>query len=466
MVMSLKFKVIAVIAIALFLTIGLSTFIAMSRERPFVFLNIIILVIVAAILSLIFSKAKAALEHQKTLEGLNAQLQFRITEVEKANMTVMELSEEIKSKNIGLEKMVERHKRINEIGKTLNSVIETGELMKLTIKTTSELLHAERGTIYLKHYEKPPMTLKYQHGLGFEDFSGMPLDFKHWYKDLMQGGKPMIMRKQDAREDDSIGFNTSAIGVPLKLKGQSVGAVLFEDKLDGAHFTDDELELLLIISNHAVGAIETAWLYEKVKHNYFSTIHSLVNALEASDRYTKGHSERVRYLSLELGKHIGLEPRELEVLEHAAVLHDIGKIGIDSGVLHKEGRLTESELSIIKTHPLIGDEILGPINTLDGVRTTIIQHHERYDGRGYPHGILGENISLMARILAVVDTFDAMMTDRPYRKAFPLYKAKEELRYGTGSQFDPQIANAFLDMLEERKEDLLASAGYDLALPQ
>ncbi|MDP2278979.1 MAG: HD domain-containing phosphohydrolase, partial [Nitrospirota bacterium] len=161
---------------------------------------------------------------------------------------------------------------------------------------------------------------------------------------------------------------------------------------------------------------------------------------------------------------IGLDNRDLEVLEHAAVLHDIGKIGIATTVLHKEGRLTENEYDIIKTHTLIGDKILGPINTLEGVRTTIIQHHERYDGKGYPHGISGEEISVMARIMAVIDTFDAMITDRPYRKALSLSKAKEELKQGAGSQFDPQIVNAFLNMLDAKEDALLFTAGYNLQL--
>ncbi len=241
-------------------------------------------------------------------------------------------------------------------------------------------------------------------------------------------------------------------------------AMLLEDKLDGTSFTDDELELLTTLSNQAMVAIENAWLYERVKHNYFATIQSLVNALEANDKYTKGHSERVRYLSIELGKYIGLDYRELEVLEHAAILHDIGKIGIESMVLNKEGKLTASEYSLVKAHPLIGDEILGPIDTLAGVRTTIIQHHERYDGGGYPYGIPGEEISLKARILAIIDTFDAMLTDRPYRRALSIPMAKEELRQGAGTQFDPYLTSAFLDLLEAREEELLMTAGYNFSL--
>lgn len=412
------------------------------------------------------SKIKIDLEHKRKLEELNAQLQFKIKEVETANKTVTTLSKEVKSKNIELEKIVEKLRRINDVGKMLTSIIETDELIKLIIKTTAELLSAEKGSIYLKRHERPSLNLKYKHGIGVEDHGEMSLDFGPIYSDLMENGSPLIVYGKDTNKKESYGIHNTAIGVPMKMKGQVIGVMLLEDKLDGASFTDDELELLSTLANQAMVAIENAWLYERVKTNYFATIQSLVNALEANDRYTKGHSERVRYLSLELGKYIGLDYRELEVLEHAAILHDIGKIGIDSMVLNKEGKLTVSEYGLVKAHPLIGDEILGPIDTLAGVRTTIIQHHERYDGGGYPYGIPGEEISLKARILAVVDTFDAMLTDRPYRRSLSLFKAKEELRHGAGSQFDPYVVNAFLDMIEAREQELLLTAGYNFSMSE
>jgi HD-GYP domain-containing protein (c-di-GMP phosphodiesterase class II) len=185
-----------------------------------------------------------------------------------------------------------------------------------------------------------------------------------------------------------------------------------------------------------------------------------VNALEASDMYTKGHSERVKMLALELGRYIGLDVRELEILEQASILHDIGKIGIESFILQKQGKLTSKEYSLIKLHPLIGEEILGPIDTLESVRQTILQHHERYDGNGYPYGLRGEELSLKARILSVVDTFDAMMSERSYRKALPLYQIKEELGANAGSQFDPYVVDSFIEMLNIRGEMLLSLAGY------
>jgi HD-GYP domain-containing protein (c-di-GMP phosphodiesterase class II) len=165
-------------------------------------------------------------------------------------------------------------------------------------------------------------------------------------------------------------------------------------------------------------------------------------------------------LSVELGRFLGLDFKELELLEHAAILHDIGKIGIDNFILQKNGRLSTKEYSIIKTHPLIGDEILQPIGTLDGVRNTIIQHHERYDGTGYPFGIRGDEISLKSKILSVVDTFDAMMTDRPYRKALSIDEVMAELRANAGTQFDAHVVAAFIDLITTDGERILSLPGY------
>jgi len=400
------------------------------------------------------SRARMELEHKRRVEDLNSQLEFKIKEVETANKAVLSLTRELKTKNLELEKMVERLKRINEVGRILSSIMETEELIKLIIRTTAELLKVEKGSIYLKKMNEARLTLQYQRGMGVENTSDISLDFHPLYQKILTEGTSILVRKSPD------GAEMSAIGVPLKVKGQIIGGILLE-KLESP-FSEDELDLLSTLANQAMVAIENAWLYESVKSNYFGTIQALVNALEANDKYTRGHSERVKYLSMELGKKLGLNYKELEILEHAAILHDIGKIGVDSVILNKTGRLTSAEFSLIKAHPLIGDEILGPIGTLEGVRTTIVQHHERYDGAGYPYGIAGEEITLKARILAVVDTFDAMMTDRPYRKSLSLARIKEELHSGSGTQFDPVVVGTFLQLLDEREEELLHTAGYSL----
>lgn len=411
------------------------------------------------------SKIKVKLEHKNKVEDLNAQLEFKIKELETANKAITSLSREVKGKNVQLEKAVIRLKKINETGRILTSIIETEELMKIIVRTSTDLINAKKGTLHLKNERKQAITIQYQQGFGIENLDNFSLELNPSYTNLLTSGRPLLIPGSLPENGMNENCNGSLLGVPLKIKGDIIGAILLENKTDGNSFTDDELEILSTLSHQAMVAIENARLYENVKSNYFAAIQSLVNALEANDKFTKGHSERVRILSLELGRHIGLDYKELEVLEHASILHDIGKIGIDSIILQKQGKLTSKEYSLIKEHPRIGDDILSPIETLEGVRETIIQHHERYDGAGYPFGLKGEELSLKARILSVVDTFDAMMTDRPYRTALSQQRIFEELRSNSGSQFDPYVVSAFIELLDLRGEHFLSSLGYAFFQP-
>jgi HD-GYP domain-containing protein (c-di-GMP phosphodiesterase class II) len=401
------------------------------------------------------SRIKLELEHKKKLEDLNTQLKLKIKELETANRAITSLSREVKGKNIDLEKAVERLGKINEIGRMLSSIIDSEELLKIMIRTTADLLNTEKAVLHINNRKGAFSTLQYLKGSGLEVLDNFPYDLNSHCMDLLSHGRPLFIPQTIASENI-----VSQIGVPLRIKAQVIGAIIVENKIDGTYFTEEDFSLLTTLSNHAVVAIENTRLYESVKNNYFSTIQSLVNALEASDKFTKGHSERVRFLSLELGRHIGLDFRELEILEYAAILHDIGKIGIESFILQKQGKLTANEYSMIQAHPLIGEEILGPIETLSDVRQTIIQHHERYDGKGYPYGLRGDELSLKSRILSVVDTFDAMMSDRPYRKALSIQKIKQEIINHSGTQFDPYVVQSFIEMLDARGEAVLTSAGY------
>ncbi|MFC1549366.1 HD domain-containing phosphohydrolase [Nitrospirota bacterium] len=402
------------------------------------------------------SRIRAELSHKALLEELNTELQHKVREVESANRAVLKLSKEVKSKNVELEIMVDRLKRINEIGRVLTSTIDYEELLKVILKTAAATIKADTASIYVSRGKEKRSAFVYDSSVGLARSELPAADINPHYSEIFSEGRQILLNEESPGKPERAMCH---IGGPLRMKGKIIGGMMLSKRSDGALYTHDDLEIMDTISNHAIVSLENAWLYETVKSNYFGTIQSLVNALEASDRYTKGHSERVRALVIELAKFIGLDPRELEILEHAAILHDIGKIGIDTAVLNKEDELTTTEFSLIRAHPIIGDEILGPIGTLQGVRTTILQHHERYDGKGYPYGISGEEITLKARLLAVIDTFDAMVTDRPYRKSLSFDAVLDELRKGSGTQFDPVVLNAFLEMIKDR-EGLLSEAGY------
>ena len=193
---------------------------------------------------------------------------------------------------------------------------------------------------------------------------------------------------------------------------------------------------------------------EKLEQAYLESVQTLRYTVEAKDTYTRGHSDRVSEFSVLIGKKLGLPEEQLKILRIGGLFHDIGKIGIPDSILQKETKLTDDEYSEIKNHPSIGAHILGAASIFKDIIPIVKHHHERYDGRGYPSGLAGENIPYLARIAAVADTFDAMTSKRSYRDALDLQYVKDEFERCKGTQFDPQIAEVFINILNNDFEKI------------
>jgi putative nucleotidyltransferase with HDIG domain len=202
-----------------------------------------------------------------------------------------------------------------------------------------------------------------------------------------------------------------------------------------------------ILIRHAAAALSNAYLFETSERNYIQAISALASAVDAKDPYTHNHSRNVAAYVTRIASHMKLPPRELSLLNNAALLHDIGKIGIPEAILNKESFLTDEEYDIIKTHPEVGYNILRPVTAFGSFIDAVRYHHERYDGKGYPAGLSGEEIPFHARILAVADCFDAMTSDRVYRKSPGIDYAIKEIKKNSGTQFDPEVAEEFLSVL-------------------
>lgn len=193
-------------------------------------------------------------------------------------------------------------------------------------------------------------------------------------------------------------------------------------------------------------------LFINIRQSYLTTVKTMVKAIEAKDPYMKGHSEHVAELALAVAKELRMHERELRKLEYVALLHDAGKIGVPEGILNKAGTLSMEEYEEVKKHSALGADIVGKIKFLSAKSDVVLHHHERYDGTGYPAGLRGENIPLEARILAVADAYDAMITDRPFRPAKTSQQAVEEMEQSSGTQFDPRLVKIFKTVLTKRRE--------------
>jgi len=244
------------------------------------------------------------------------------------------------------------------------------------------------------------------------------------------------------------------IAVPLQRDDQILGCLFGIDKMSG-EFDSVDSKLLNSIANESAIYLENVTLFADVHGLMMGLLHSLTSAVDAKDAYTCGHSERVALLSRHLAKNIKLSDAEVERIYMAGLLHDVGKIGVPEAVLQKPGKLTNEEFDQMKKHPEIGARILADIKQIKDIIPGVLHHHERYDGKGYPAGLAGENIPQMGRILCLADCFDAMTSNRTYRKALPLEVALTEIRRCSGTQFDPGLAEAFLRTDVEEFRELL-----------
>jgi len=269
---------------------------------------------------------------------------------------------------------------------------------------------------------------------------------------VMPGGTLVRAELQEARL-------SSVLCMPLVTKGTVVGGLVLYKSDGRSSYTQVDIELLAILCGQAAIAIENIRLFEDLQRTHFEAMKALAQAIEAKDQYTRGHCDRTVEYAMAIAHKLSLPELEQKALRYAAFLHDVGKIGIHESILAKEGRLTEEEYRMMQSHPSLGADIIKGVEFLEPVVPLVYHHQERYDGKGYPSGLAGEAIPLGARIVAVLDTFDAMTSDRPYRKAMPLEKAIAELRRCAGTQFDPQVVEAFIAVLEERfRTDAAGSA--------
>jgi putative nucleotidyltransferase with HDIG domain len=255
------------------------------------------------------------------------------------------------------------------------------------------------------------------------------------------GKNPFHFKKADEKTN----FKTkNMVCVPVVSKGQVIGVLQAINKKGSEHFTAEDVGLLETLSHQVAIAVENSMLYAKLKETFLQTASAMAGAIEAKDRYTGGHTKRVLHYSMAIAQYMNLDANELENLRLAAILHDIGKIGIDDKVLKKQYALNDEEYEVMKKHPAIGYDILSQVEGLKEIVDGMRYHHERPDGKGYPYGLKGNEIPKIASIISVADTYDAMVSTRPYRKGMDPQIAFDEIVKYRGTQFDAETVDAFI----------------------
>ena len=363
-------------------------------------------------------------------------------------------------------KEYERLKRENErlryllqVGILLNSTLDPQKIIEDIMENAKLVVGAEVSSLLLLDEETNELVFQVAQGKRADEVKAIRLKLGQGIAGTVAlTGESVIVNDawNDPRlfkgVDQKTDFRTrNLMAVPLKDKGKVIGVAEAINKLGGNDFTDQDLVLFESFANFATTAIINARLYEKINLLFYDTILALSSAIDAKDEYTRGHSERVTVYSIEIAKEMGLEKDKIKELQIAALLHDVGKIGIPERVLLKNDRLTEEEFAIMKKHPEIGKDILAHIKLLRNSLPGILEHHERPDGKGYPLGLKGKEISLYGRIIAVADTYDAMTSDRPYRKGLPDEVAISEIQKNAGKQFDEEVVKAFISAYKKGK---------------
>ncbi len=274
---------------------------------------------------------------------------------------------------------------------------------------------------------------------------------------LLEGLSPKEARVLQPQERGSLGKGDSQLLIqPVAREGQIAAAIFAGCKKgDDPQVSSTDIKLLEAASAYLSILLDNAILYDDQQIMFMGTLEALTSSIDAKDPYTCGHSERVAELAAALARAHGLDDEPCERVRLAGIIHDVGKIGVPEAVLCKTGRLTEEEFALIKQHPEIGYQILRDIPQFEDLLPGVLYHHERFDGRGYPNRLKGAGIPLMARIIGLVDAFDAMSSNRTYRSAMPRDRVFEELADNAGAQFDPELVEAFQRVDLARYDELV-----------
>jgi len=384
--------------------------------------------------------------------------------VSTAIQDVTRVSEKVRKLELG----VNEHARVRQsqlgalmgIGRVINSSRGLQGVLEEVMDTLIALMRAERGFLMLRDPKSGMLQPRISRGI---DHLNLDAEITKVSQTIVRkvsstGESVLTTNAQaDPRFENQMSVATyqlrSILCAPLKLRNEMIGVIYVDNRAHTGIFRESDLELINAFADQAAVAIDNARLFDDLQASnrelekaYQATLEGWVRALDMRDKETEGHTQRVTKLTERLARSMGVEGDELLHIRRGALLHDIGKMAIPDGILLKPGKLTDDERLLIQQHPLYAYEMLNPIDFLLPAIDIPYCHHEKWDGTGYPRGLRGEDIPFSARIFPVIDVWDALISDRPYRKGLPQDEVRHHIQADSGKHFDPRVVNAFFEL--------------------
>jgi response regulator RpfG family c-di-GMP phosphodiesterase len=394
---------------------------------------------------------KRALE-QKALLVENMLLKEEVKGKERLDRLNQELSEKVRDLNI-----------LNMILRQVDWVRSGADLFDLIVRLSADITNCDEVHFHVledslekpipiaSFHKEPQPASEAVTGGDHLGAGSAGQDSQGWVAEIlakeMSDGMPLLV-DGDYNGSFAAANIRSVVAIPFKIRKKLFGMLAAVAKNGSVPFTEKDMYYLNFLAERATFVIENVALYENIYENLFATLYAFVEAIEARDPYTKQHSSRVTDFAVSIGRAMGCSDEQLDLLNFSGHLHDIGKLAIPDSILLKPGPLTKDEFTAIKKHPIIGANIVGRLGLLTGEQKIILHHHERWNGQGYPGGLKGKSIPFLSRILAVADVYDAMASDRAYRKKLADEVVLETIRQGAGVDFDGEVVEAFLTLYE------------------
>ncbi len=389
--------------------------------------------------------------HEKTPQE-KIYLACMVEDFNKNRATAEQVPQQIEKFSNELSRAYEEIVLLYNLSTNMQVTQSSSSYLQMACDQLTQLIEVEGIAIFVEREVDGNKQIALAAGSGVMAIDPVRADILQMYlAEELQAGKDALI---DSTEDGGFKYQwpetvRNIIAVPLGNAEKMSGCLVATNVQTKPDFDTTDIKLFNSVANQCMVFIENNRLFDELKELFIGCLKALTNSIDAKDQYTRGHSERVAFISRWIAEQLGrVRPVSEKLIHHvylAGLLHDIGKIGIGEEVLRKNGRLTDAEYAVIQSHPRIGASILSGIHQMEDIVPGVLGHHERMDGKGYPQGLKGDEISLVARIVSLADAFDAMTSKRVYRNAMTIQKALDIIEDGIGTQFDEEIARVFLD---------------------